>query len=61
MLEHNSRANPSEQTRVKEQNLETALDQIRQSLQGLKFGQVIAIVQDGVVVQIERIEKKRLV
>lgn len=30
------------------------------ALRDLKFGQVTAIVQDGVVVQIERIEKRRL-
>ncbi|WP_437230503.1 DUF2292 domain-containing protein [Planctomicrobium sp. SH661] len=54
-------ANPQPRPRVREQNIDVALDQIRQSLQGLKFGQVIAIVQDGVVVQVERIEKKRIV
>jgi hypothetical protein len=34
--------------------------QIRQSLKGLQFGTVTIIVQDGVVVQIERTEKRRL-
>jgi len=29
-------------------------------LHGLKYGSVLAIVQDGVVVQIERTEKNRL-
>lgn len=47
--------------RVREQNLENALEQIRQALTGLRFGQVTAVVQDGVVVQVERIEKKRIV
>ena len=31
-----------------------------QALRDLQFGQVTAIVQDGVVVQIERTEKQRL-
>jgi hypothetical protein len=37
-----------------------ALQQIKESLRGLRFGSVLIIVQDGVVVQIERTEKKRL-
>lgn len=53
--------NPIPRSRVREQNQEVALEQIRQSLQGLRFGQVIAVVQDGIVVQVERIEKKRIV
>ena len=39
---------------------EQALDQSRQSLRGLSYGVVSIIVQDGVVVQIERTEKRRL-
>jgi hypothetical protein len=34
--------------------------QIRDSLRGLKFGSVNIIVQDGVVIQIDRTEKRRL-
>lgn len=36
------------------------LQQIRDALAGLRFGSVMVIVQDGVVVQIDRTEKKRL-
>jgi hypothetical protein len=36
------------------------LSQIRESLHGLKFGSVNIIVQDGVVIQIDRTEKRRL-
>ena len=32
----------------------------RQALHGLRFGEVSVIVQDGVVVQLERRERKRL-
>jgi hypothetical protein len=37
-----------------------ALHQIRESLRGLKFGSVNIIVQDGVIIQIDRTEKRRL-
>ena len=37
-----------------------ALRRIGQALSGLRFGTVLAIVQDGVVIQIERTEKTRL-
>jgi hypothetical protein len=39
--------------------LEEALEQIRRALQGLQFGEVSVIVQ-GVVVQLERRERRRL-
>jgi hypothetical protein len=37
-----------------------ALDHIRDALRGLRFGLVQVIVQDGVVIQIERTERRRL-
>jgi hypothetical protein len=40
--------------------VEQALRQIQDELRGLRFGSVLVIVQDGVVVQIERTEKKRI-
>ena len=40
-------------------DLKSALEHVRQALVGLQFGQVSVIVQDGVVVQVERIERKR--
>jgi len=39
---------------------QTALEHIEQALRGLRFGEVTVIVQDGVIVQIERTERKRL-
>jgi hypothetical protein len=36
--------------------LQTILDALR----GLRFGSVTVIVQDGVIVQVERVEKRRL-
>ena len=37
-----------------------ALDRIQDALRGLRFGAVTVIVQDGVVVQVERTEKLRI-
>lgn len=39
---------------------DAALSRIGDALRGLRFGTVLAVVQDGVVVQIERTEKTRL-
>jgi len=41
-------------------NSAAALRRIGDALSGLRYGSVLAIVQDGVVVQIERTEKSRL-
>jgi hypothetical protein len=38
---------------------ETVLAQIREALSGLRYGAVTVIVQDGVVVQIDRTERRR--
>jgi hypothetical protein len=37
-----------------------ALEAIRQALRGLRYGQIVVIVQDGVVVQVDRTERRRL-
>jgi len=37
-----------------------ALARVREALSGLRYGEVTVIVQDGVVVQVERTEKLRL-
>jgi len=43
-----------------ERQLQQALIQIADALRGLRFGQVTVTVQDGVVVQIDRLERTRL-
>ena len=43
-----------------EQEETVALDRIRAALSGLRFGTVTVVVQDGVVVQVERTEKVRI-
>ena len=35
-------------------------EQIRESLRGLRYGVVNIVVQDGVIVQIDRTEKRRI-
>ena len=47
---------PSKEDEVKP----SAIEHIRQALRGLRFGEVRVIVQNGVVVQIERLERTRL-
>lgn len=36
------------------------LDRIQAALRGLRFGTVTAVVQDGVIVQVDRTEKVRV-
>jgi hypothetical protein len=36
------------------------MDQVRMAIKGIRFGEVRVVIQDGVVVQIERVEKQRL-
>lgn len=36
------------------------LDHVRSAIHGIRYGEVRVIIQDGVIVQIERIEKQRL-
>jgi hypothetical protein len=38
---------------------EPALEYVRQALAGLQYGLVAIIVQDGVIIQVERTERKR--
>ena len=37
-----------------------ALAKVREALSGLRYGEVTVVVQDGVVVQVERTEKVRI-
>jgi hypothetical protein len=36
------------------------LEQIRKAVKGIRFGEVRVIIQDGLIVQIERVEKQRI-
>ena len=37
-----------------------AIEAIRRALRGLRYGQIVIVVQDGVVVQVDRTERRRL-
>jgi hypothetical protein len=50
----------SSKVHTSEQELQSSLERIAAVLRGLKFGNVNVIVQDGVVIQIDRTEKHRL-
>ena len=41
-------------------DLDFDFESIRRAVKGLRFGEVRVIIQDGVIVQIERVEKQRL-
>jgi hypothetical protein len=36
------------------------LEEVRMAVEGIRYGEVRVIIQDGVIVQIERVEKRRL-
>lgn len=42
------------------ETLAVVLEHVRSALQGLRFGHVTLIVQDGKVVQVDRFEKTRI-
>ncbi|MER1986881.1 MAG: YezD family protein [Solibacillus sp.] len=44
----------------KENNTDVVLENIKASLETLKYGTITLVVQDGVVIQIEKNEKIRL-
>ncbi|WP_165251016.1 YezD family protein [Paludisphaera soli] len=35
------------------------LDQVREAVRGIRFGEVRVVIQDGLIVQIDRLEKQR--
>jgi hypothetical protein len=39
---------------------ESVLERVRSAVEGIRFGEVRVIIHDGVIVQIERLEKERL-
>ena len=51
--------------RADDRNLRTAhakdleLDQVRAALNGIRHGEIRVVIQDGLIVQIDRLEKQR--
>lgn len=48
------------QSEVQQSRRDSGLGRIESALRGLEFGTVTAVVQNGVIVQVERTEKVRL-
>jgi hypothetical protein len=42
-----------------EREVQFDLEQIRQAIEGLRYGQITIVIHDGSVVQIDRTEKRR--
>jgi hypothetical protein len=47
------------ETVFREQQIDEALAHVRDALVGLQFGEVLVVLQDGVIVQVERTERRR--
>ena len=58
-VREDSQSNPSDATRREPSPIDAALQSIREALVGLQFGEVTVVLQDGVVVQVERTERRR--
>ncbi len=56
----NGTASPRDDSRAAVAAADFDLEQVHQAVRGIKFGEVRVIIQDGHVVQIERVEKERL-
>ena len=39
---------------------DSVLEQVRLAIKGVRYGEIRVIIQDSVIVQIERVEKQRL-
>jgi hypothetical protein len=50
---------PQDKGRTRTANPPEAFDHIHNAIHGLQFGEVTVIVQNGVVVQVDRTERKR--
>ena len=61
MAKNDASAEPSASIEGRIDSEELVLSQVRESLRNLQFGHVQIIVQDGVVVQIDRLERRRIV
>ncbi len=60
IIVNTSRAPKSDLPEKRHKVTDAELEQIIHSLDGLRYGAVQIIVQDGVIVQIDRTEKRRL-
>jgi len=65
-LERNLQTNESisvvgkEELSLLDNNLEKMFEQLKQLLQEMKFGSITLVIQDGKVIQLDKVEKVRL-
>jgi len=59
-LHNETIAKSSGTTQSTQAPVETVVESIRAAITGIRFGEVRVIIQDGVVIQIDRLEKNRL-
>ena len=59
-LHNEMNAKSSGTTQSTQAPVETVVESIRAAITGIRFGEVRVIIQDGVVIQIDRLEKNRL-
>ena len=59
MFDHSARRMP-QLPRAEARNGTRVMDRVEEALDGLRYGEVTVIVQDGTVVQVERTDRMRL-
>lgn len=57
---NNGDARDAELDRPAPAGMSVDLEPIRAAIKGLRFGEVRIVIQDGVVIQIDRVEKRRI-
>ena len=57
--ERASTSRSGEKTRSSAPAVDAELERIREAIRGIQFGEVRIVIQDGLIVQIERLEKQR--
>ena len=60
MFDNSARQEPHQLTRPERTTAPQVLNRVQEALEGLQYGQVTVIVQDGVVIQVERTDRVRL-
>ena len=51
---------PKQKNNEPDRRLQVAMEEIREALEGLQYGSLLVVVQDGIVVQIDKTSKSRI-
>ncbi len=60
MVEKTASQRPDERKARSSADSEIGIEQIRLAINAIRFGEVRVVIQDGLIVQIDRVEKQRL-